>query len=114
MSHRCVDLTWLPSGKLIVNCFIAGQMFLTGVPSIMNMDLAPVSAIACDVAIVIALRYWGVGVPNRYCAVATNDGHEARCACITCCEHAVGEQYDVVIVTASSLHTFTIWVGSKG
>ncbi len=45
MLHRCVDLTWLPSGKLIVNCFIVGQVFLTGVPSIMNMDVAPVSAI---------------------------------------------------------------------
>jgi hypothetical protein len=57
MLHRCVDLTWLPSGKLIFNCFVAGRMFLMGVPSIMNMDVAPVSAIACDVAIVIALKY---------------------------------------------------------
>ncbi len=46
MLHRCVDLTWLPSGKLIVNCFVAGQMFLMGVPFIMNMDVAPVSTIA--------------------------------------------------------------------
>jgi hypothetical protein len=50
--QRCLDLTWLPLDKLIVNCFVAGQMFLTGVPSIMNMDMAPVSAIACNVAIV--------------------------------------------------------------
>ncbi len=83
MSHMCVDLTWLPSGKLILNCFIAGQMFLTGVPSIMNMNVAPVSAIACNIAIVIALRYWGVQVPNRCPAVAVNDGQEAGCACIT-------------------------------
>ncbi len=61
MLQRCVNLTWLPSGKFIVNCFVAGRMFLTGVPSIMNMDVAPVSAIACNVAIIIALRYWGVG-----------------------------------------------------
>ncbi len=74
MLHRCVDLTWLPSGKLIVNCFAAGQMFLTGVPSIMYMDVAPISAIACNIAIVIKLRYWGVGAPNRCWAVAANDG----------------------------------------
>jgi hypothetical protein len=57
MLQNCVDLTWLPLGKFIINCFVAGQMFLAGVPSIMNMDIAPVSAIACNVAIVIALIY---------------------------------------------------------
>jgi hypothetical protein len=108
MSHRCVDLTWLPSGKLIVDCLVSGRMFLTGVPSIMNMDVAPVSAIACNVAIVIALRYWGVRVPNRFCAVAANDGREAGCVCITYYRHAVREQFDVLIVTSSLLHTFTI------
>jgi hypothetical protein len=57
MLHRCVDLTWLPSGKLIVNCVVPCQMFLTGVPFIINMDAAPVSAIACNVVIVITLKY---------------------------------------------------------
>jgi hypothetical protein len=67
MSQRGVDLTWLPLGKFIVNCFVAGRMFLTGVPSIMNMNMAPVSsATACNVAIFIALRYWGVGALNKY------------------------------------------------
>ena len=114
MSHRSIDLTWLPSGKLIVNCFVAGRMFLMGVPSIMNMGIAFISAIAHDVAIVIALRYWGVGAPNRCPAVAANDGQGARCACITCCRHAVRELFNVVTITLSSLHMFTIWVGSKG
>jgi hypothetical protein len=60
-------------------------MFLMGVPAIMNMDVAPVSTIAYyDVVIVIPLRYWGVGAPNRCLAVAANDGREARCAYITC------------------------------
>ncbi len=45
-------------------------MSLMVVPSIMNIDVAPVSAIVCDVAIVTALRYWGVGAPNRCLAVA--------------------------------------------
>ncbi len=84
MLQRCVDLTWLPLGKFIIYCFVAGQMFLTGVPSIMNMDIAPVSAIAYNVAIVIALRYWGVGGPNKCLAVAANDGQEAGCANISC------------------------------
>ena len=35
-----------------------------------KMDVVPVSAIACDVAIVIALRYSGVAVPNKRRAVA--------------------------------------------
>jgi hypothetical protein len=91
MLQRYVDLTWLPSGKLIVNCFVVGRMFLTGVPSIMNMGIAPVSAIACDVATVIALRYWGMKALNRCLAVAANDGQEAGCTYIACCGHAVGE-----------------------
>ncbi len=85
-----------------------------GVPSMMNMDVAHESAIACNVAIVIALRYWGVGAPNRCNAVATNDGREFGCACITWCGHTVGEQFDVLIITSSLLYTFTIWVGSEG
>jgi hypothetical protein len=59
-------------------------MFLTGVPSMMNMDVAPISAIACDVVIIITLRYWGVGALNKCLAVAANDGQEACCANISC------------------------------
>jgi hypothetical protein len=46
MSHMCVDFTLLPSGKLIVNGCDEGHKLLTGVPSMINMDVAPVSAIA--------------------------------------------------------------------
>ncbi len=73
MLHRCVDFTWLPLGKPVVSCLVAGRKFLTGVPSILNMDVAPISAIASFVAIVIALRYWGVGSLNKYLAVPAND-----------------------------------------
>jgi hypothetical protein len=45
-----------------------------GVPSIMNLDVAPVSAIACNAVIVITLRYWEVGAPNRCHTVAAYDG----------------------------------------
>ncbi len=55
-----------------------------GVPSIKNMDVAPVSGIANDVAIIIALRYWGVEVLSKCLAVAANDGQEADCTNISC------------------------------
>jgi hypothetical protein len=59
MSHMCVNFTLLPSGKLIVNGCNEGCKLLTGVPSMINMKVAPVSAIAWFVLIVIALRYCG-------------------------------------------------------
>ncbi len=83
----------------------------------MNMDVAPVSDIAYDVAIVIALRYWGVGGPNKCLAVAANDCQEANRTNISCCALAAKEQYDVEIVKSLSLHLvtmFTIWVESEG
>ena len=46
MSQVCVDFTFVPSGRLIVIGFIAGHRFLHGVPSMMNIKVAPVSAIA--------------------------------------------------------------------
>jgi hypothetical protein len=46
MSHMCVDFTLLPSGKVIVNGCNEGCKLLTGVPSMINMEVAPVSAIA--------------------------------------------------------------------
>ncbi len=46
--HVCVDLTLLPSGRLIVIGLIVGFIFSMGVPSITKIDVAPVSMIACD------------------------------------------------------------------
>jgi len=57
MSQMCVDVTLLPSGKLIVIGLLALRRFLTGVPFIMKINVAPVSAIAFDVAIVIAFTH---------------------------------------------------------
>ncbi len=68
MLHICVDLTCLPSGRLIVNGFVAGRLFLTLTPSMMNIDVAPVSAMACNAAIVSAFRYYGIGGPNIFLA----------------------------------------------
>ena len=73
MSQVCVDFTFVPSGRLMVSRRMAGQRFQHGVPSMMNIDVAPVSAIACDAAMAIALRYCGFGAPNLSLAVAAID-----------------------------------------
>jgi hypothetical protein len=69
----CVDLICLPSGRLIVSGFNAGRLFFTSAPSMTKIDVAPVSAIASDVAIVIAFRYCVDGLPNILLAVAAID-----------------------------------------
>ena len=48
MSHVCVDITLLSSGRLIVIGLMVGFIFSMGVPSITKIDVAPVSMIACD------------------------------------------------------------------
>ena len=73
MSHMCVDLICLPSGRLIVSGFNAGRLFFTSAPSMTKIDVAPVSAIASDVAIVIAFRYCVDGLPIILLAVAASD-----------------------------------------
>ena len=57
MSHMCVNVTLLPSGKLIVIGLFVVRRFLTGVPFMMNIEVAPVMAIACIGAIVIAFAH---------------------------------------------------------
>ncbi len=59
MSHACIDLTFLPSGRLMVRGFVATCLFATSTPSITKMDVAPVSATAWFGAMVIALIYCG-------------------------------------------------------
>ncbi len=55
MSHMCVDLILEPSGKLIERGFNAVHRLATTAPSMMKMDVAPVSAMARLGAIVIEL-----------------------------------------------------------
>ena len=57
MSQTLVDLTLVLSGKLTVMGLSIRRRFLTGVPFIMKIDVAPVSAIACKAAIAIAFAY---------------------------------------------------------
>lgn len=46
MSHVCVDITFLPSGRLIVIGSNVGRIFSMGGPSMTKIDVAPMSAIA--------------------------------------------------------------------
>ena len=57
MSQMCVGVTLLPSGRLIVIGSLVRRRFLTGVPFIMNIEVAPVSAMACVGAIVIVFAH---------------------------------------------------------
>ena len=57
MSQMCVNVTLLPSDKLIVIGLLDLRRFLTGVTFIMKIDVASVSAIACELAIVIAFAH---------------------------------------------------------
>ena len=61
MSHTCVDFICVPSGKLIIRGFTAMRLLATSAPSIMKMEVAPVSAIAQFGEIVIVLILCGDG-----------------------------------------------------
>jgi hypothetical protein len=65
MSQTCVDTTFLPSGKLMVSGSVAMHLLSTSAPSMMKMEVAPVLAMAWFVAIVIAFKYCGIGLPNN-------------------------------------------------
>ena len=52
---------------------VAGRLFTTSTPSIIKMEVAPVSAMACVVAILIALRYSGDEWPRTLRAAAASD-----------------------------------------
>ena len=86
----------------------------------MNMDVAPMSAIALLVAIEIALRYCWLGKPNNCWAVAAKLWRACGWLGFSMLLLAKLEQFVVVTVTSSSITsnlsdiTLLIWVGSKG
>jgi hypothetical protein len=92
ISHTCVDWILLPSWKLIVRGEVATPLLATSAPSMMNIDVAPVSAIAWFAAIVRALRYCSIGLPNIALAVAANNGT------INFCVHFLLEQFEITTV----------------
>ena len=111
-SHTCVDFTCRPSGRLIVSGFVAILLLSTLTPSIIKIDVAPVSAIACDASIVIAFNTSCVGLPNICWAAAANE--------LGCGKHTGGvafakRQLDVTTVRSSSssdvILQHIIWVG---
>jgi len=55
MSQTCVDLTFFPLGKLMMSSLVAMRLLTTSMPSMIKMDVAPVSAIARFRPIVMAL-----------------------------------------------------------
>ena len=114
ISHVCVDFTFVPSGRLMVSGCMAGRRFLNGVPSMMNIEVAPVSAMACDAAMAIALRYCGFGAPNNCCDVAAIVVPVVACPLSTFDKSCV--QFNLTIVLSSSSTStvaLMIWVGSK-
>ncbi len=78
MLQICIDIICLPSGKLIVRRVLATRLLTMTRPSMMNMDIVPVSAIAWFVAMVNAFKYCGVGVPKMCRAVAVSVGGERQ------------------------------------
>ena len=74
ISHTCVECTFLPSGKLIVRGVRVTHLLLTGAPSMMNIDIGPVSTMAWLVTNVKALRYCGIKAPYSARAVIGRDG----------------------------------------
>ncbi len=114
MSHLCVDFTFVPSDILMVSGRMAGRRFLQGVPSMMKIEVATVSAIACDAAMAILLRYCGFGVSNNCRAVAAIVVPVVACPLSTFDKSCV--RFDVTIVLSSlstSVVTLIICVGSK-
>ncbi len=65
MLHTCVYLIFLPSGRLRVSGCVANCLFSMSTPSITKMNIAPLSATARFVVMVIAFRYCSFGLPYK-------------------------------------------------
>ena len=52
MSHMCIDFTMPPFGRLILRGAAVVHTLFMGVPTMTNMEVAPVSAMECDVGTV--------------------------------------------------------------
>jgi hypothetical protein len=86
MSHMFIDVTCGPSGKSMVRGFVAIGLFTMSMPSILKMDITPVSAIAWLAAIVIAFKYCSKGLPKIWQAVAESNGGECAWNALRGCE----------------------------
>jgi hypothetical protein len=98
MLHMCVDRTLHLSGILIINGFQASHLLTASMPTIINIDVTPVSAIAGLVAIVIAFKDACNRCPNIDQAVAAID-------CMLAC---VELQLQFEVATVTSLLSMTV------
>jgi hypothetical protein len=74
VSQTCVDHIVVPSGKFILSGLVAIRLLSTSALSMMNIAVAPVSAMTLFAAMISAFKYCGIGIPNMVCAVATIKG----------------------------------------
>ncbi len=109
MSHTCIDLIFLPSGRLRVRGFVANHLFSTSTPSITKMDVAPLSAMARFVAMVMALRYCGFGLLYKVLANAANN---VGCCCVFW--QLLVAEFDMTTITSSSSAMVTTLMTSVG
>ncbi len=110
MSQQCVDLIFDPSGRLIESGFVATRLFLTGVPSMMKIAVAPVSRMACDNFIRLVLP----GAPKSARAVAANE----RCWSAGCgMALLLFARYFTALVVFDAITVMllssTVWVGVR-
>jgi hypothetical protein len=99
MPHTCVNCTLSPSGRLIVNSLDATLFFATLTPSMINMEVALVAVIACNVAIMMVFKVLcEVGPNNAWAAMAHACG-----LCVRTRTLPKEEQFDVMTVV-SLLH----------
>jgi hypothetical protein len=109
ISHTCVDWIFLLSGKLMVRGDTRIRLLSTMAPSMMKMEVVPVSAIAWLAAIVRALRNCGIGLPQSALTIAAIEDDA-----LVVCTGFVDVQLEVitVAVSSSSYDEVLIWVGS--
>jgi hypothetical protein len=109
MSHACVNLTFLPFGRLTVRGFVANRLFATSTPSITKMEVAPISAMAWFGVMVIALRYCDFGMPYMVLANAANNVG-------SCCGfwRLLVAKFDMTTITSSSSAMETTLLFSVG
>ncbi len=100
MSHTWVDHIVVPSGKFILSGLVAMRLLSTSALSMMNIAVAPVSAMALLAAMVSAFKYCVIGLPNMVRAVAAIEGQ--RHAFVVWVGRG-GEQFDVMTVVSLSL-----------
>jgi hypothetical protein len=75
MLHTCVDFTLCPSGRLPINGLDATCLFATLTLSMTKTDVVPMSAIACNVVIVMVFKaLCEVGPNNAGAAMAHAHG----------------------------------------